>query len=379
MSAYEIDSAEDDEAAFAAAYRAHSQKLLRYCQYRLRDRHEAEDVVQEAFVRAWRTMPVSGDRDRSFYPWLRVVAGNLCTDIQRKRSRSEPVAVIDPGAVDGEMDRITEESDRVLVRQALDRLNDRHRSALIMRESEGLSYDQIAARTGVSAGTVESLLWRARQALRREFTALAGRDGRLAVLPFLAPLVGRVRSSGHQALVRFARRSGALDPSQDAPLAHVVVAVVAAAAVVSGVAATLGLGGGPGGPSMRLHTVQTVPSALALPAGPALEVPPRPGTPGDAGSVPAASPGVTDGPAGPLSTGPGDAPAAPAPLRVVNPVAVGPSAARYAQSSPVTVHAAGLTVGASPPSVAAYTGSVTRRLATPIASTLNHALEENKP
>src|ERR1700739_3130117 len=109
MSAYEMYAPEDDDEAFAAVYRAHSEKLLRYCQYRLRDRHEAEDVVQEAFDRAWRTMPVTGP-DRNLYPWLRVVAGNLCTDILRKRNRSQPVAVVELGSVDGGMDAVTDES-----------------------------------------------------------------------------------------------------------------------------------------------------------------------------------------------------------------------------------------------------------------------------
>src|SRR5438309_3312913 len=98
VSASEVYAPADDDSSFSEVYRFHYAKLLRYCQYRLRDRHEAEDVAQEAFARAWRSMPTSAF-DRNFYPWLKVVASNLCTDVLRKRNRSEPVAVIDLGSI----------------------------------------------------------------------------------------------------------------------------------------------------------------------------------------------------------------------------------------------------------------------------------------
>lgn len=377
MSAYEIYSPEDEEAAFAAVYRAYSQKLLRYCQYRLRDRHEAEDVVQEAFVRAWRTMPATST-ESSFYPWLRVVAGNLCTDVLRKRSRSEPMAAIDPGAVDGDMDRIADESDRVLVRQALGRLNDRHRSALMMRESEGLTYDQIAQRTGVTPGTVESLLWRARQALRREFTVLAGREGCLAALPFLPVLlVARLRGAGRRTWIRVARRVPGLDPSSESPLVHVAVAAVAALSVATGVVVTLDQSHR--GPGVVVGDQTRAASTTVAPAGTPAAGPPAPPTPT---SAPATSSSSSTAPflrartAGPTTS---VAPPGPAPLRVVSPVMVGHAASDYAYSAPVTVSAGSLTLGASPPAVSTYTQSVTQRVSAPVASITNQIVKEKKP
>lgn len=377
MSAYEIYSPEDEEAAFAAVYRANSQKLLRYCQYRLRDRHEAEDVVQEAFVRAWRTMP-STSTESTFYPWLRVVAGNLCTDVLRKRSRSEPMAAIDPGAVDGGMDRIAEESDRVLVRQALGRLNDRHRSALMMRESEGLTYDQIAQRTGVTPGTVESLLWRARQALRREFTVLAGREGCLAALPFLPMLlVARLRGAGRRTWVRLARRVPGLDPSSESPLVHVAVAAVAALSVATGVVVTLDHGHR--GPGVVVGDQTRAASTTLAPAGTPSAGAAAPPTPT---SAPATSSSATTAPVLRTRTATPTSSAAPTgspPLRVVSPVMVGHAASDYAYSAPVTVSAGSLTLGASPPAVAGYTQSVTERVAAPVASITNQIVKEKKP
>ena len=299
MSASEIYTNDDDQAAFADVYRAHHGKLLRYCQYRLRDRHEAEDVAQEAFARAWRSMPGSAF-DRNFYPWLRVVASNLCTDVQRKRNRSEPVASLEIPGYDPDVERLVEDADRVLLRQALDRLNERHRSALIMREGEGLTYDQIAERTGVTSGTVESLLWRARQSLKREFTVLAGGEGALAVIPFLVVLVRRARSSGRRAMARVA---GVVGQGEN-PLAHAAIATVAALTVATGVIATLGMGSSSGAsPAVVVHQSRAaavagpssrsgVPSAATVaPAKVAQGVPTRASVPSHTVPVPRATAG----------------------------------------------------------------------------------------
>ena len=363
MSASEVFSPEEDQAAFAEVYRAHHAKLVRYCQYRLRDRHEAEDVAQEAFARAWRSMPTTAF-DRNFYPWLRVVAGNLCTDVLRKRSRSEPVAVIDVSTVDRGLDRLSEEADRVMVRQALGRLNDRHRSALLMRESEGLTYDQIAERTGVTSGTVESLLWRARQALKREFTVAAGREGCFAVIPLVVLVAGRLRSAGRHAWLRLARRLPGW-PTSEAPVAHAALAALATLTVAAGAVATLGWGGGHGaGP--RVQTTNQPAPAQLVPASAASSPPPAIRT---SASSSAPSSGAT--PANPVGTTPSSVlPAAAygqagptAPLRVQSPVVVGRSAADDAYNAPVTVGTGQLQVGLSPQVATDYVQSVAKRVA----------------
>jgi RNA polymerase sigma-70 factor (ECF subfamily) len=365
MSASEVFLPEDDQSAFSAVYRTHHAKLVRYCEYRLRDRHEAEDVAQEAFVRAWRSMPTTAF-DRNFYPWLRVVAGNLCTDLLRKRSRSEPVAVIDVSTVDRDLDRLTEEADRAMVRQALGRLNDRHRSALLMRESEGLTYDQIAQRTGVTSGTVESLLWRARQALKREFTVVAGREGSLAIVPFVAFMAGRVRSAGRHAWLRVARRIPGWTGSSEAPVAHAALAAFAALTVAAGAVATFGWGGGhDGGPTLATGSqpaaalvvpASTASSAIAapVPASASTSVPPVLGAP--VPSPAAASPSLP-----PALAAAGSA--ATAPLTVRNPVVVGRSAADDAYNAPVTVGTGPLAVGLAPQVATDYVQSVVKRVA----------------
>jgi RNA polymerase sigma factor (sigma-70 family) len=171
-----------DAAAFGNLYARYYERLLRVCMRRLGDRHEAEDATQEAFARAWKALPRFAG-DKRFYPWLTVIAGNICTDVLRGRSRSTPTDDAElVGAVVGDTseDLVLAAVDGELVNRALGRLSVRHRHVLAMREGSGWTYQQIADHEGVGIGTVETLLWRARRALRREFAALAESKGALA-------------------------------------------------------------------------------------------------------------------------------------------------------------------------------------------------------
>ena len=171
-----------DRAAFDDLYARYYLRLWRFCVKRLQDEHEAEDVVQEAFVRAWRALPGFAG-ERRFYPWLSVIAAHLCSNVVRKRNRADPVAELplrDLVSLEGDgEDRAMVAHDCALAAQALARLSPRHRMILDLREEQGWSYRQIAEHQGVRISTVEALLWRAREALKREFAAQGG-EGRLA-------------------------------------------------------------------------------------------------------------------------------------------------------------------------------------------------------
>src|ERR1700685_1626987 len=170
-----------DAGAFGNLYARYNARLLRFCLARLHDRHEAEDAAQEAFARAWKALPNFAG-ERRFYPWLTVIAGNICTDMLRRRSRSTPTEDVELGArppvgattaaTADEM--IIAAADGELAHQALDRLSVRHRHVLALREDSGWTYQQIADHEGVEIGTIETLLWRARQAFKREFLVLSG-------------------------------------------------------------------------------------------------------------------------------------------------------------------------------------------------------------
>jgi RNA polymerase sigma-70 factor (ECF subfamily) len=176
-----------DSAAFGNLYARYYERLLRFCQRRLNDRHEAEDAAQEAFARAWKALPNFAG-ERRFYPWLTVIAGNICTDMLRRRSRSTPTddfelsaqQPVGASSFDTSEELVIAAVDGELVNKALGRLSVRHRHVLAMREGSGWTYQQIADYEGVEIGTIETLLWRARQALKREFNVLSESKGVLS-------------------------------------------------------------------------------------------------------------------------------------------------------------------------------------------------------
>ena len=200
-----------DSAAFGLLYARYYERLAGFCLRRLHDRHEAEDAAQEAFARAWKALPRFGG-DKRFYPWLTVIAGNICTDLLRRRWRTRPTDDLELtarhslGALapDTSEDLVLAAVDGQLVQRALERLSRRHRHVLALREGSGWSYQQIAEHEGVEVGTVETLLWRARQALKREFAAVSDSKGALA--GFLAATAAPFR----RALLRAARRGAAV-------------------------------------------------------------------------------------------------------------------------------------------------------------------------
>lgn len=248
-----------DRSAFDDLYQRYYRRLYRFCLRRLHDSHEAEDVAQEAFARAWRALPSFGG-DRRFYPWLSVIASHLCTDVLRRRNRSTPVAEFHQANVasteDGGEELVVAAVDSALVAKAFTRLSDRHQRILNLREGSGWSYQRIADHEGVGITAVETLLWRARQALKREFATLAGSEGRMGA--WLAALL----SAG--ALRRFFRlptrmlRRSATTGAKGAVVA--MGSAVATAAMVIGAA-------------MSSSPASTAPGANGLADGPGAFVP----------------------------------------------------------------------------------------------------------
>jgi RNA polymerase sigma-70 factor (ECF subfamily) len=210
-----------DPDAFDDLYRRYFDRLHGYCQRRVGDRHEAEELAQEAFVKALRAMP-SFAGERRFYPWMTVIAQRLCIDHHRRRARVEPSDVVDLGSVEPDHDALFDAVDHEHLRRALARLAPRHREVLDLREQEGLSYTDIAQRLDVPVSTVEALLHRARKALRREFLSVAGHN-RIWLIPGLGILSSRFG----------ALRARLGDRAAELAAVAAPVAVGAAAAVVT--------------------------------------------------------------------------------------------------------------------------------------------------
>ena len=254
-----------DSAAFGNLYARYYERLLRFCMRRLNDRHEAEDAAQEAFARAWKALPRFAG-ERRFYPWLTVIAGNICTDMLRRRSRSTPTDDLEltaqhPVGVVGEdtsEDLVLASVDGELVNRALDRLSTRHRHVLAMREGSGWTYQQIADHEGVEIGTIETLLWRARQALKREFAVVS--ESKEALAGFLIATGALFR----RAFFRVAHRSATVQQQGAGAggLRNAMAGVaVTGAAVAAAFIAPHALNGGP-----NQTGAGSAGSALAAPA-----------------------------------------------------------------------------------------------------------------
>ena len=181
---------EGDPAAFDTLYTRYFARLVRFCQKRVGDPHEAEEIAQEAFTKALRALP-SFEGERRFYPWMTVIAGRLCVDAHRRRGRTEPSSSVDLGVIEGGQEKIVDLVDIEILRTAMSELAPRHREVLDLRELQGWSYQQIAEHYDVTLGTVEALLFRARKALKREFMAVVGGDRNWAAVPVFGGVLAK--------------------------------------------------------------------------------------------------------------------------------------------------------------------------------------------
>jgi RNA polymerase sigma-70 factor, ECF subfamily len=136
-------------------YREHRVDLVRLVERRTGDRDEAEDIVQAAFLAAHRELR-KGTRPRNPWAWLATIALNGADRLHRK---PRPAPLEDYFAV-WEENRVPD------VRRALDALPESQRAAFLYRELAGLSYAETATRMGVTVGSVQMLLHRARASLR---------------------------------------------------------------------------------------------------------------------------------------------------------------------------------------------------------------------
>ena len=172
-----------DETACADLVNAHQRMVYTLALHLLQDPDEALDLSQEVFLRVFRTL--SSFRGQSaLRTWIYRIVINQARNRQRwwrRRHRSSQVSLDEHlkqfGDVESKADVLPDrllasKETSTLIWQALDRLPFDQRTALILREVDGLHYDEIAFSLGVAVGTVKSRLTRARQALRAELLGL---------------------------------------------------------------------------------------------------------------------------------------------------------------------------------------------------------------
>lgn len=154
-------AARGDHAAFEALVGRHAGPLLGFCRRLLGDATEAEDKVQEAFMRAFRHLD-RFDPSRRFGSWLYRIAQNACVDALRARREWAPIEEVDPP---GDAAPLTADASPVLTRAVSD-LPARQRAVVHLKYTLGLDALEIAERLDMTPGNVRVVLHRAIKTLR---------------------------------------------------------------------------------------------------------------------------------------------------------------------------------------------------------------------
>jgi len=172
-----------DQGACAELVNAHQRMVYALAFHLLGDRDDALDVSQEVFLRVFRTLP-SFRGQSALRTWIFRIVVNQARNRQRwwnRRRRGSQVSLDDHISLCGDMasqgevlpDRqLASKETATLIWQALERLPFDQKTAIVLREVDGLRYDEIAFSLGIAVGTVKSRLTRARQALRAELLGL---------------------------------------------------------------------------------------------------------------------------------------------------------------------------------------------------------------
>jgi len=169
-----------DKAAFDLLVAKYQRKIFRLLSRLIRDAAEIEDVAQEAFIKAYRALP-NFRGDSAFYTWLYRIAINTAKNYLVSQGRRAPTStqsdVEDAETFDdGDHLRDLNTPDSMLVtkqvgeavNRAIDQLPEDLRTAIVLRELEGLSYEEIAESMQCPIGTVRSRIFRAREAIALE-------------------------------------------------------------------------------------------------------------------------------------------------------------------------------------------------------------------
>ena len=175
-----------DKRAFKVLMQRYQRKVYAVAYGFLRNQEDALDVVQESFIKVHRYIG-KFEGNSSFYTWLYRIVANLCIDHLRKAKRHRDVEFDDglrhDGADDvgGEFlphlahfgdpsDMLRRKEIMTAVEASLDHLSDKHRAVIVMRELQGMSYEEMAQAMKCSKGTIMSRLFHARRNMQKLLT-----------------------------------------------------------------------------------------------------------------------------------------------------------------------------------------------------------------
>ena len=165
-----------DAEALGEIYRHYVRRVFGLCRHMLDSRERAEDATSEVFLKLGRSVE-SYDGSIPFARWLLRVAGNHCIDVLRRQRRrrqlvvegeDEATLLAAPSAEPSPLGAVMSREERLWVRDAIADLPDTFRLPLVLRYYSELSYDEIARELGLQKNNVATLIFRAKQELRRK-------------------------------------------------------------------------------------------------------------------------------------------------------------------------------------------------------------------
>src|SRR6266487_1993314 len=166
--------------AFERLYKRHVGDVYRYALAVMRNPTDAEDVTQTTFLNAYRSYVEKGSRPEKPQNWLIAIAHNVCRQRFRQSARRPAEVSFEDDIADSLVDDGAPSAEDI--RRALSHLAFNQRAALVMRELEGRSYAEIAEILELSPSAVETLIFRARRALREQLeTSLTCGEAELAI------------------------------------------------------------------------------------------------------------------------------------------------------------------------------------------------------
>jgi RNA polymerase sigma factor (sigma-70 family) len=186
--------------SFERLYEKHAADVYRYALVVLRNQADAEDVTQTTFMNAYRAFE-RGERPRAPQNWLIAIAHNVCRQRFRQSQRRPNEVELNEELAESIVDDDPVSAEDI--RRALGHLAFNQRAALVMRELEGRSYQEIAEILDVSVSAVETLIFRARRALREQLEeGITCHEAELAISRQLDGRLSRKEKSGLRAHLR---------------------------------------------------------------------------------------------------------------------------------------------------------------------------------
>jgi RNA polymerase sigma-70 factor (ECF subfamily) len=237
--------------AFERLYTDYNAAIYNLCARILGDREEAKDVTQEVFIKAFNQLPTAGEQPLKLRPWLFRVATNACFNHLRAQKHLGAGHDAELAEMPSPVDSFAQAQTVALVEATLGQLNERYRTALVLKDLHGLPPEEIATVMDVSRPTADVLVHRARSSFKSIFAKLAGEGAAapaslaLVLVPLalpaalhLMPPTPHVAPPAHVPAAPSTHGSGGSLLSKIAPVAasKVAVAAVAASLVVGGVA-----------------------------------------------------------------------------------------------------------------------------------------------